>query len=151
MDFDAELLQKRAALIEKGISPYPYSFERTHEITEVREKQGELLGKEVRIAGRIVAYRGKGKMVFADLGGFRGDHLQIMFRKNDFDEAVWDVVRRTLDIGDWLGVRGPLFVTQMGELTVDFTRERVELELWSDAARRIVSSPPCQWELPTGR
>jgi len=126
MTFDPELLEKRTELMAQGIDPYPYSFERTHGIAEVREKHQELLGKDVCIAGRLVAYRGKGKMVFADLAGFQGRPIQIMFRRESFDEKLWEVIRRKLDIGDLLGVRGPVFFTQMGELTVE-SKEMVVL------------------------
>ncbi|MBI4600857.1 MAG: lysine--tRNA ligase [Planctomycetes bacterium] len=119
--FDPELLQKRADLLARGVDPYPYSFDRTHRLCEVREKQAELMGRELRVAGRLVAYRGKGKMIFADLGDFDG-RLQVMFRKDFFDDAAWDVIRRGLDLGDWVGVEGPLFVTKLGELTVEAKR-----------------------------
>ena len=132
MSFDPELLAKRQDLLKLGVDPYPYSFERTGDLTGIRERQADLLGKEVKAAGRLVAYRGKGKMVFADLGDFRG-RLQVMLRKESFDDATWDVIRRQLDLGDWLGVRGPLFVTQMGELTV----EAKELTLLAKAVVRV--------------
>src|SRR5262245_47846529 len=116
--FDPELLQKRAELLQAGVNPYPYSFERSHHLAEVRAKQSELLGQAVRVAGRLVAYRGKGKLIFADLGDFHG-RLQVMFTKDAFDEATWEHIRRRLDLGDWLGVSGPVFVTKMGEMTVE--------------------------------
>lgn len=118
MSFDDELLGKRDHLLANGIDPYPYSYDRSHSLTEIRAQQEALLDQSVRVVGRVVAYRGKGKMIFADLSDFEG-RLQIMFRKNHFDETGWDVVRRQLDLGDWLGVEGNLFVTNKGELTVE--------------------------------
>lgn len=118
MSFEEDLLQKRSDLLEAGVQPYPYSFARSHGLAEIRDQQEGLLDKEVAVAGRVVAYRGKGKMIFADLADFDG-RLQVMFRKNSFDEDTWAVIRRGLDLGDWLGVRGPLFITKMGELTVE--------------------------------
>ena len=132
MSFDPELLKKREDLLGAGVDPYPYSFERSHALDEVRERQADLLGKDVSVAGRLVAYRGKGKLIFADLGDFRG-RLQVMFRTDSFDEATWDVIRRMLDLGDWLGVRGPLFITKMGELTV----EAKEMRILSKAVVRV--------------
>ncbi len=132
MTFDEELLEKRQQLIESGTNPYPYGFERSHDLTAVRDHQEALLDKEVRLAGRVVAYRGKGKMIFADISDAKG-RLQVMFRKNHYDEAGWDVVRRKLDLGDWVGVKGPLFVTKMGELTV----EAIEAELLSKTVVRV--------------
>jgi lysyl-tRNA synthetase class 2 len=117
MPFDDELLKKRQDLIDKGIDPYPYSFERSHTISEVRQRQEELMDKDVTIAGRLVAYRGKGKMIFADIHDFDG-RIQLMLRKNEFDETMWEVIRRGLNLGDWIGVSGAVFVTQRGELSV---------------------------------
>ena len=132
MSFEEELVAKRADLIAKGVNPYPYKFERSHSLAQVRARQEELMDKPVQVAGRLVAYRGKGKMVFADLADFDG-RLQVMFRKNSFDDAGWEVVRRGLDMGDWLGVSGPVFVTKMGELTV----EALDAELLAKAVVRV--------------
>ena len=118
MSFDDELLGKREHLLGNGVDVYPYSFERSHNLTKIRVEQESLLDQTVRVAGRVVAYRGKGKMIFADIADFDG-RLQVMLRKNHFDEAGWDVVRRQLDLGDWMGVEGKLFITKMGELTVE--------------------------------
>jgi lysyl-tRNA synthetase, class II len=115
--FDPELLKKRDELRAQGVDPYPYSFDRTHLIAEVRERQADLLEKEVRVAGRIVAYRGKGKLIFVDIADGSG-RIQVMFRKDEFDDAAWEVVRRMLDLGDLIGLRGTVFVTKMGELTI---------------------------------
>ncbi len=120
MPFDDELLKKRADLREKGVELYPYSFERTHTLSEVRAQQDDLVDKEdidVRVAGRMVAYRGKGKMIFADIQDFDG-RMQLMLRKNEFDEGTWELIRHGIDRGDWIGVSGPVFVTKMGELSI---------------------------------
>ena len=132
MSFDEELLGKRQELIDAGTNPYPYSFERSHDLGSVRAQQEELLDKEVRLCGRLVAYRGKGKMIFADIADAHG-RLQVMFRKNHYDEPGWDIVRRKLDLGDWVGVSGPLFVTQRGELSVEAT----SCELLAKTAIRV--------------
>jgi lysyl-tRNA synthetase class 2 len=132
MSFDDDLLQKRKDLIARGVDPYPYSFERTHRLAAVRAGKDQLLGQAVAVAGRLFAYRGQGKTIFADLADFDG-RLQVMFRKNDFDDRAWDVIRRQLDLGDWLGVRGLLFVTKMGELTV----EAKEIELLAKTVVRV--------------
>lgn len=130
--FDPELLEKRQALIAKGVDPYPYSFARSHGLSEVRAREADLLGKDVSVAGRILAYRTAGKLVFADLGDFDG-RLQVMIRKNHFSDAQWEMIQRQLDLGDLVGARGQLFVTRMGELTV----EARELELLSKTVVRV--------------
>ncbi len=117
LPFEPDLLKKREELQSQGIDPYPYSFHRTHLLSEVRAKQADLLEREVRVAGRIYACRGKGKLIFIDIADGSG-RIQVMFRKNEFDDAAWDVIRRQLDLGDILGVRGAVFVTKMGELSI---------------------------------
>jgi lysyl-tRNA synthetase class 2 len=117
MPFDDDLLAKRRDLLARGVELYPYSFARSHTLKEVRAQQAELMGSSVCVAGRLAAFRPKGKLVFADVVDFDG-RLQVMLRKNEFDETNWDVILHGLDLGDWIGVEGPLFVTQMGELSV---------------------------------
>ncbi len=124
MEFESELLKKREDLLEAGIQPYPYSFQRTHSLADVRQAQESLIDERLRLAGRVVAYRGKGKMIFADIADDHG-RLQVMFRKDHYDDARWDVIRRKLDLGDWIGVVGPLFITKRGELTI--SAEETEL------------------------
>ncbi len=115
--FDPELLKKREELRSRGIDPYPYSFDRTHLVADIRSRQAELLDHEVSVAGRITAYRGKGKLIFLDIADGSG-RIQVMFRKDEFDDAAWEVIRRMLDLGDIIGLRGTVFVTKMGELTI---------------------------------
>ena len=87
MPFDPDLLKKREELLAKDIELYPYSCERSHTLLEIRENQEELMDQEVRVAGRLVAYRGKGKLIFIDIGDFDG-RIQVMLRKNEFDETT---------------------------------------------------------------
>ena len=115
--FDPELLKKREDLRALGRDPYPYSFDRTHSLAHIRENQTEMVDKEVRVAGRIMAYRGKGKLIFMDIADAAG-RIQVMFRKDEFDDAAWEVVKRLLDLGDIIGLRGTVFITRMGELTI---------------------------------
>ncbi|MGH9363633.1 MAG: amino acid--tRNA ligase-related protein, partial [Thermoanaerobaculia bacterium] len=115
--FDPELLKKREELRARGIDPYPYAFERSHTLERVRAEQAGLNDRELRVAGRIQAYRGKGKLIFIDIADERG-RIQVMFRKDEFDDGAWEVVRRSLDLGDLIGVRGTVFVTKMGELSI---------------------------------
>ena len=115
--FDPDLLRKREELRARGTDPYPYSFDRSHTLAEVRARQAELVDHEVSVAGRMTAFRGAGKLIFVDISDASG-RIQVMFRKNEFDEAGWEGIKRLLDIGDIIGVKGTVFVTKMGELTV---------------------------------
>lgn len=115
--FNEELLEKRKALIEMGITPYPYKFDISHKLTTIREKQEDLLEKTVSIAGRITSLRRQGKKVFfADIEDFEGN-IQLYLKQQLLGEKNWEVLLQ-LNIGDWIGISGEVFVTKMGELTV---------------------------------
>jgi len=114
---------KLDALIELGQDPYPRRFRVEDSVSAVRaryeEKTAEELEAEkpgVRLAGRLLAVRGHGKVSFADLSD-GGSQLQLYLRKNDLDETSWSVFRQ-LDLGDFLGVEGVVFRTRAGELSV---------------------------------
>lgn len=109
----------------KSVELYPYSYDRTHTSVQARAAEAELLASEakVRFPGRITAKRGTGKTIFVPISDEWGT-LQAYFRKDDLGEERFDLIKRLIDIGDWIGVEGKLFLTRTGELTVhveDFT------------------------------
>ena len=117
-------LDKLERLRAKGIDPYPHRYDRTHttrdaaslfELDEAKEGQ-DARSDSVSIAGRIVAMRRMGKATFASLLDGSG-RLQFLFRRNLLPTA-YDVVP-DLDLGDWVGARGPLFRTRTGEITLE--------------------------------
>lgn len=115
--------QKMTNIRESGMDPFGSRFERTHLSSEIREQFGDLTKeqleespKEVIIAGRIMTKRGKGKAGFAhiqDLGG----QIQIYVRKDRVGDEAYELFN-TADLGDIVGIRGNLFVTNVGELSV---------------------------------
>lgn len=115
--------QKMTAIQENGQDPFGSRFERTHLSTEVREQfadqtkeQLEEHLQEVIIAGRIMTKRGKGKAGFAhiqDLGG----QIQIYVRQDHVGEEAYELFKQA-DLGDIVGIRGNVFRTQVGELSV---------------------------------
>ncbi len=119
-------IQKLEALLDEGTLPYAYRFQRTHttvsalEAFEDAESAGALPedghGEHVRIAGRLTAWRGHGKSAFANLEDGHG-RLQLYFRKDVLGEESFQRLE-SLDLGDWIGVEGPVFRTRMGEVTV---------------------------------
>ena len=117
-------LEKLERLRSRGIEPYPHRYDRTHttqEAVSLFESHEEGAGSdtttdEVSVAGRIVALRGMGKVTFADLLDGSG-RMQVLFRRNQLPDTY--EILADLDIGDWLGVRGPLFRTRSGEITVE--------------------------------
>jgi len=128
---EKELMQLRLEKIQKlrdqGIEPYAYAYARTHTAAAIQEQfqslSGELQSEQpVAVAGRMIAYRGHGKTIFANLQDGTGK-IQVYFRANDLGPERFELVKH-LDIGDFLGVAGPVFRTHSGELTVkvqDFT------------------------------
>ncbi|MBN1885942.1 MAG: lysine--tRNA ligase [Candidatus Krumholzibacteriota bacterium] len=101
-----------------GIEPYPYRFERTHRIGEAIEAGEELIERKetVALAGRFTAVRGHGHTSFGDI---RDDtaRIQIYIKDADVDEKTFALFR-LLDVGDIVGLRGHLFRTRTGELTL---------------------------------
>lgn len=106
-----------------GQQTYPNQYIATHTIPEIwaqhREATAEELETnrvEVSIAGRIMAIRGQGKAGFAHLQQ-NGERLQIYVRKDDVGEENF-LLYKLLDLGDHIGVKGYLFRTRTGELTI---------------------------------
>ena len=114
---------KLDALREMGQDPYPRRFRVEQSVSEVRSLFEGLSAEElekdppvVRLGGRLRAVRGHGKVSFADLSDGAGQ-IQLYLKKNDLDESSWQVFKQ-LDLGDFLGVEGPVFRTRAGELSV---------------------------------
>ena len=110
-------------LREMGVEPYPTRYRVTASISEVREqldgRTAEELDAEtpsVRLAGRVRAVRGHGKVSFADLSD-GVQHLQLYLRRDRLDEASWEIWS-LVDLGDIVGVDGTVFRTRAGELSV---------------------------------
>jgi lysyl-tRNA synthetase class 2 len=115
-------IEKRNRLRALGKEPYPYSFERTHEASELeRRYAGLAVGAEttdrVRVAGRIRAMRNSG--MFIDLHDASGK-IQIFCHRDLVDSDEIGILR-LLDIGDLIGVEGLVRRTPRGELTVNAT------------------------------
>ena len=136
MNFDSEFeknlydlrRQKLKDIAALGFPPYPNSYYTTHTIPELRAAYDPLTAEEldtisppirVSIAGRIMAIRVQGKAGFAQLQQ-GGQRFQIYVRKDDVGDNAF-ALYKLLDLGDHIGVRGFLFRTRTGELTVHAT------------------------------
>jgi len=113
---------KLAALREAGIDPYPAQVPIHDGIAEARAHGNYLIGEDrleggVSIAGRITALRKQGGLCFIDIEDETGK-LQAMVKKDLVTEEVFDRLE-LLDLGDFIWVRGPLFISKRGELTVE--------------------------------
>lgn len=120
-DERATRLAKRAALFEAGQNPYPEHSELEDYVAEIEAKYAELADGEdtedvVKIAGRVVAKRGQGKIMFIVVRDATAE-IQLFCRINDMDEAAWNTLK-ALDLGDILGVTGVVVRTQRGQLSV---------------------------------
>lgn len=113
--------EKLSKLKELGINPYPanlYPVDTTSK--QVEENYQE--GKEVVVAGRLMSVRIQGKASFASLQDSEG-RVQLYFNRDEIcpgeDKTLYnEVFKKLLDLGDFIGVEGTLFTTQVGEKTI---------------------------------
>ena len=117
---------RRTALTELrnlGIEPYPANeFATTAYSTEILADFEKFEGKEVVLAGRLMGKRIMGKASFAELKDAEG-RIQVYVSRDDIsdddEKTMYNVVfKKLLDIGDFIGVRGTVFKTQVGEISV---------------------------------
>ncbi len=132
--------QVREELIKAGIEPYPADlFEITTTSKEIKERFDEHPDdfKEVQLAGRLMSRRIMGSASFAEIQDQEG-RIQIYLRRDDIcpdeDKSFYnDVFKKKLDIGDILGVKGFVFRTQVGELSIHLS----ELKLLSKSLKPL--------------
>ena len=115
--------EKLNFLREKGIDPFGQRFDVTAFSTEIKEKYAgktheelEEAAIEVKVAGRIMTKRRKGKVCFMHIQDKEGQ-IQIYVRKDVIGEDSYEVLTKS-DIGDIVGIVGTVFVTNTGELSV---------------------------------
>jgi lysyl-tRNA synthetase class 2 len=133
-------LAKVASLREQGIDPYPTRGVQASPIAFLREQAGTpdepgpLVGETVTVAGRLMGLRDFGKLIFAPVLDRTG-RLQVGLQQQRLGE--WWPLRKNLDGGDLVGIRGELGFTQKGEPTI-----------WADEVRilaKAVAPPPEKW------
>lgn len=113
--------EKLSKLKELGINPYPanlYPVDTTSKQVEKNYQEG----KEVVVAGRLMSVRIQGKASFASLQDSEG-RVQLYFNRDEIcpgeDKTLYnEVFKKLLDLGDFIGVEGTLFTTQVGEKTI---------------------------------
>ena len=117
-------VQRREALgklRDLGIEPYPAAlYPVTHKSEEIKSNYEE--GKKVVIAGRIMRKKIQGKAAFGEIQDSDG-RIQVYFNRDEIcpgdDKTLYnEVFKRLLDLGDFVGIEGELFKTQVGEITV---------------------------------
>ena len=124
---DQEIVRRESLekLRELGVDPYPANgIEVTAYASDIKANFTEepLNYQGVALAGRLMSKRGKGKAMFAELMDSSG-RIQIYFRRDDIcpgeDKTMYnDVIKKLLDLGDFIAIKGDTFKTQTGEVTV---------------------------------
>ena len=116
-----EILQirrdKLKALQDAGMNPFEITrYDVTHHAQEVKDHFDALEGQTVSLGGRLMSKRGMGKVSFCDLQDKSG-RIQIYARKDEMDEEAYNRFKK-YDIGDIVGVKGQVFRTQKGEMSI---------------------------------
>jgi lysyl-tRNA synthetase class 2 len=132
--------QKLQQLRELGINPYPPEpFEVNVTAKDIKEnyERDKLNYKDISIAGRIMSIRDMGKAAFAVIQDATG-RIQIYIKRDEIcpndDKSLYDVVwKKLIDIGDIIGVKGYVFTTKTGEITIHVT----ELKLLAKSLRPL--------------
>ena len=122
---EQEILRREALteLRNLGIEPYPAAeFTTTAYSSEILANFEKYEGKEVILAGRLMGKRIMGKASFAELKDAEG-RIQVYVSRDDIsddeEKTMYNVVfKKLLDIGDFIGIRGTVFKTQVGEISV---------------------------------
>ena len=112
-------LQKLARLREAGMDPYPARISRDLSLKDLRENfdSKQSASEKVTVAGRIMAIRGQGAILFVVLDDGT-DKFQCVFKKDTIDEKLFTLFTEAIDIGDFISVSGTLFTTERGEKSI---------------------------------
>lgn len=126
--------QSKVALEDLGINPYPYAWTVQDYVTPVLENFDEVAPTQVvSMAGRLMSRRIMGKASFFDIQDATG-RMQVYVRRDDLPDGFYnEVFKHHIDIGDIVGIKGHVFRTRMGEITVHASR----LELLAKALRPL--------------
>jgi lysyl-tRNA synthetase class 2 len=128
-DITKERRKKLDVIRDAGIDPYPARVERSFAIARAIEQFGKLAEEAVPVSlvGRLRGIRDQGKIIFADIEDESGQ-IQAVIKEDTLpgDSAEsFAFLRSVIDLGDFISVTGPLFMTKKGEKSVDVTRAAV--------------------------
>lgn len=128
-------LKKVDILKSKGINPYPAKVSRDFTVSEVKSKFAEFESeaKDITVAGRIMAIRGQGAILFVVI--FDGtDRIQAIIKKDEIAEDIFTLFMDTVDIGDFISVKGVAVTSQRGE-------QSIMLKDWTMASKSLLPLP----------
>jgi lysyl-tRNA synthetase class 2 len=137
MDDTNSLIEQRkaklAALRARGIDPFKNKFTPTESCADARKNYAE--GREVAVAGRITAHRDMGKSMFIDVRDQSG-RIQVYAQKNTLGDEQWNIFTH-LDLADFIGVKGTLFTTKTGEISIKLASFTI--------LAKALRPPPAKW------
>jgi lysyl-tRNA synthetase class 2 len=128
-------LQKLEILKGRGIDPYPSKVPRDFDIATLKSdfKKFETDNKPVSVAGRVMAIRGQGAILFAVL--FDGtERIQVIIKKDSIKEDLFSLFVDTVDVGDFISVTGVPVVSKTGE-------ESIMADSWTMAVKSLLPLP----------
>ncbi len=130
-------IKKIELLKEAGMNPYPASVSCDYTISEIKNKFEELLKPSeenyISTVGRVMIVRGQGAILFVVLQS-GSDRFQAVLKKDELPEDIFDLFVSTVDNGDFITVKGNLFVTQRGE-------QSILIKDWSMATKSLLPLP----------
>lgn len=109
-----ERLRKVTEIRKKSINPYPHKFDKKQNAAEALKSK---LGTKVKTAGRLVTKRDMGKIAFANLQDASGK-IQIVLQREDTPDKVFELFKKYVDSGDFIGVGGKIVKTKTGQISV---------------------------------
>lgn len=107
-------LEKLEKLRSAGIDVYPEKFDKKNDLRDIFDLAE---GVEVQTAGRLMTFRDMGNISFAHLQDISGK-VQVVFEKNSLGVDSYKLLGKCIDLGDFVGVRGEVFVTKKGERSI---------------------------------
>lgn len=115
----AERLKKLELLKEKGINPYPVATKRSLSVQEALSSFAKFSreNKKMTLAGRVMALRGQGALMFFDLRDGEAT-IQGFLKRDEMDEELFSLFQDTVDLGDFIECAGTLFLTKRKERTM---------------------------------
>ncbi len=117
--FEKERLKKLERIVELGHDPFGQRFDGHAAIAQAREQAPAEAGQDgdvVKVAGRIMLRRKAGKLRFYDIQDYTGK-IQLLFSRGELTDEQWELMGQ-LDLGDLIGVEGPLRRTDTGEISI---------------------------------
>ena len=131
-------IDKMNALLNKGINPFPAKTAREYSLKEAIENFDDFSKKEsVTLAGRVMAIRGQGGLIFFNINDGTGS-IQGLLKKDEMDAEIFDLFVNTVDMGDFVEISGPLFITKRGEKTL-------QVKAWKMLAKSLRPLPD-KWD-----